>query len=48
MSARIGDGRSTYQHGVLSRVTRTAEALGGRPGMTAIDFIQHVLASTAR
>ena len=48
MSARIGDGRSTYEDGVLSRVNPTAEALGGRPGMTAVDFVQRVLESTAR
>lgn len=47
MSARIGDGRSTYEDGVLSRVNRTAEALGGRPGMTAVEFVQRLLASTA-
>jgi hypothetical protein len=43
MTARIGDGRSTYEDGVLSRVNRTAHALGGRPGMTARDFVQRIL-----
>jgi hypothetical protein len=34
-SARIGDGRSTYEDGVLSRVNRVAAGLGLAPGMTA-------------
>ncbi len=38
-SARIGDGRSTYFDGVLSRVNRTAEAAGARPGMAARRFV---------
>ena len=38
-SARIGDGRSTYEDGVISRVNPTAERLGGRPGLKARDFI---------
>ncbi len=38
-SARIGDGRSTYIDGVLSRVNRTAEAAGARPGMAARRFV---------
>ncbi len=43
-SARIGEGRSTYADGVISRVNRTAAALGGRAGMTAIEFVEAVLA----
>ncbi len=42
-SARIGEGRSTYVEGVISRVNATAEALGGRPGMTAIEFVEALL-----
>ena len=38
-SARIGDGRSTYQDGIISRLNPTAEGLGGRPGSKARDFI---------
>lgn len=38
-SARIGDGRSTYFDGILSRVNRTARRAGARPGMTARRFI---------
>jgi uncharacterized protein YunC (DUF1805 family) len=34
-SARIGDARSTYEDGVLSRVNRSAASLGLAPGMTA-------------
>jgi hypothetical protein len=34
-SARIGDARSTYEDGVLSRVNRCATALGLTPGITA-------------
>ena len=38
-SARIGDARSTYDDGVLSRVNRHAAALGLEPGMTAREAI---------
>ncbi len=38
-SARIGDARSTYQDGVLSRVNARAAALGLAPGMTARDAV---------
>jgi len=38
-SARIGDGRSTYEDGVLSHVNKTAAAAGAKPGMTARDFV---------
>ena len=34
-SARIGDGRSTYEDGIVSRVNGTARAAGIEPGMTA-------------
>ena len=43
-SARIGEGRSTYADGVISRVNQTAAGLGGRVGMTAIEFVEAVLA----
>ncbi len=43
-SARIGEGRSTYAHGVISRINETAAAMGGRVGMTAIEFVEAVLA----
>jgi hypothetical protein len=37
-SARIGDGRSTYEDGVLSAVNDVGRALGARPGLTARTF----------
>ncbi|MBX6369428.1 MAG: hypothetical protein IRZ04_15685 [Rhodospirillales bacterium] len=42
-SARIGDGRSTYEDGILSAVNETAAALGAAPGMSAKDFITRIL-----
>lgn len=44
MSARIGDARSTYEDGVLSRVNGTARRLGGAPGMALKDFAGILLA----
>ncbi|HEV8679931.1 MAG TPA: hypothetical protein VGQ90_11185, partial [Stellaceae bacterium] len=38
-SARIGDARSTYEDGVLSRVNTRAGALGLVPGMTAREAV---------
>jgi hypothetical protein len=38
-SARIGDGRSTYENGILTRVNRRAAALGVAPGMSAREFV---------
>jgi hypothetical protein len=38
-SARIGDARSTYEDGILSRVNPCAAALGIAPGMAARDFV---------
>jgi hypothetical protein len=38
-SARIGDARSTYEDGVISRVNASAAALGLREGMSAREFI---------
>jgi len=43
MSARIGDGRSTYEDGILSRVNRAAEGLGAAPGMSAKDWVGRLL-----
>ena len=39
MSAKIGDGRSTYEDGVLSCVNKKAEEFGGRTGMRLSDFV---------
>jgi hypothetical protein len=38
-SARIGDARSSYDDGIVSRVNARAAALGLRVGMTARDFV---------
>jgi hypothetical protein len=38
-SARIGDARSTYEDGIVSRVNARAAAAGLREGMTARDFV---------
>ena len=38
-SARIGDARSTYEDGILTRVNQRATALGIAPGMTAREFV---------
>jgi hypothetical protein len=38
-SARIGDARSTYEDGILSRVNARAAALGLAPGRSAREFV---------
>ena len=38
-SARIGDGRSIWECGVLSHVNHSAAIAGARPGMTVPDFV---------
>jgi hypothetical protein len=38
-SARIGDARSTYEDGILTRVNSRAAAFGIRPGMNAREFV---------
>jgi hypothetical protein len=38
-SARIGDARSIFEDGILSRINPRAAALGIAPGMTARDFV---------
>lgn len=38
-SARIGDARSTYEDGVISRINARAAALGLHEGMSARDFV---------
>jgi hypothetical protein len=38
-SARIGDARSTYEDGILSRVNARAAALGLAPGSSAREFV---------
>ena len=39
MSTRIGDGRSTYEDGIVSRANDTARAAGIEPGMRARDAV---------
>jgi hypothetical protein len=41
-SARIGDARSTYEDGILTRVNRRAAALGIAPRMSAREFVDIV------
>ena len=38
-SARIGEGRSTYEDGIVSRVNDCAARRGARPGMMAREFV---------
>jgi hypothetical protein len=38
-SARIGDARSTYEDGIISRVNTRAASLGFREGISARDFV---------
>ena len=46
-SARIGDARSTYEDGILSRVNSGAAALGIAPGITAREFVAIVRRAAA-
>ncbi|MBL8700672.1 MAG: hypothetical protein JNK67_20030 [Alphaproteobacteria bacterium] len=48
MTARLGDGRSTWETGVISHVNATAAALGAKPGITAQDFAALVVARGRR
>ena len=41
-SARIGDARSTYEGGIVSRVNARAAALGIAPGASAREFVAAV------
>jgi hypothetical protein len=38
-SARIGDARSTFEDGIVSRINKSAAALGLRAGTSARDFV---------
>lgn len=44
-SARIGDGCSTYESGILSHVNITATGLGMAPGMSAREAVEQVVAA---
>ena len=45
MTARIGDGRSTHEDGVLSRVNTIARMLGLREGMSAREAVERLAAA---
>lgn len=47
-SARIGDARSTYEDGSISRVNARAAALGLRDGISARDFVAGLRRALAR
>lgn len=47
MSARIGDGRDSFEHGVISQVNSVAHALGCRVSQSAQDCAGHMLAARA-
>jgi hypothetical protein len=47
-SARIGDARSTYEDGIVSRINARAAALGLREGMSARDFVAELRRALAR
>ncbi len=44
-SARIGDGRSTLEDGLISHINKTARDCEARVGMTARDFLRAIAAS---
>lgn len=46
MSARIGDGRSTYEDGVISRVNNQARRADILPGMTAKEAVEKLRAKS--
>jgi hypothetical protein len=46
-SARIGDARSTYEDGVLTRVNSRAAAFGIAPGMSAREFVAIIRRASA-
>ncbi|MCG8547952.1 MAG: hypothetical protein MJE12_27460 [Alphaproteobacteria bacterium] len=47
-SARIGDGRSTYEDGVVSHVNETAGGMGAKAGMTMVEFVDRVAAAATQ
>ncbi len=44
-TARIGDGRSTYESGILSHVNATAATRGAKPGLRAAEFVALIATS---
>jgi hypothetical protein len=47
-SARISDGRSSYNDGILSMMNERAQAVGAREGMFAREFCDLVLRSAPK
>jgi hypothetical protein len=47
-SARIGDGRSSWESGVISHANAPAAALGAIPGMQVRDFVARVLSAAQK
>ncbi len=47
-SARIGDGRSAWESGIISHVNERAAASGGAPGMTVAQLVACLIAGRAR
>jgi hypothetical protein len=47
-SARIGDARSMWETGVISKINATAEALGALPGITAREFADLIATTRGR
>lgn len=45
-TARIGDARDVYEHGIISVANELAVDLGAKPGMSVADYIAMVDAST--
>jgi hypothetical protein len=47
-SARIGDGRSTFEDGYISTLNATAERHGGRIGQSCREFVAVMVAARTR
>jgi len=47
-SARIGDARSTYEDGIVSRINMRAAALGLREGISSSEFVTALRQALAR
>jgi hypothetical protein len=47
-SARIGDGRSMYEHGYVSALNAVAEKYGGRIGQSCREFVEAMVAAKAK
>jgi hypothetical protein len=48
LSARIGDGRDTYESGIISHANRSAAALGVHAGQSAREAVDRLCAAVAR